>query len=124
MDWQAYKTRQERVRDFNDSKYKNPYPIIATPTSFDAITQEHVHEIFNYDPKTGKLTDKQGKNVVVYGSLNAQFGAKKTLYVRLCNIRITASRVIWLWVYGKHKKVVHLRESKKGLILDNLFIKE
>ena len=71
MDWQAHKTRQDRVRDFNDVKPKNPYPIIATPTAFDAITQDRVREMFDYDPLTGKLTDKQGNNVVVYGSLNA-----------------------------------------------------
>lgn len=124
MDWSAYKSRVALVKELNAKLDSSPYPILKIPTAFDAITQDRVRELFDYDPKTGKLTDKQGKNVVVYGSLNAKFGSKKTLFVRLGMIRVAAARVIWLWVHGKHKKVVHLREPEKGLIWENLFIKE
>lgn len=120
MNRNAYRETLDRVRDFNQ-KIERPALLLASLMAFNEVTQARVQELFNYEPLTGKLTNKQGTNVVVYGSLNAKFGSKKTLYVRLGLMRIAASRVIWLWVYGKHKKRVRLKDHKMGLILDNLF---
>ncbi len=71
MDWSIYKCRVAFVKELNAKLDSSPYPILKIPTAFDAITQDRVRELFDYDPKTGKLTDKQGKNVVVYGSFCA-----------------------------------------------------
>ena len=122
MDWNAYKCRISFIKESHAKLDSSPFPILKAPSNFSEITQSRAARLFNYDPLTGKLTDKQGNNVVFYSSI--KFGSKKTHYVRLGLTKISAARVIWLLVHGKHKTSVYLKDPKKGLILDNLFIKE
>lgn len=83
------------------------------------LTQKDLHEAFNYDPDTGKLTWRIKKPHVKVGDIA---GNTRTRYITINGYQIKPSRVIWYYTHGYlPKSIDHLNGNRTDLRLDNLY---
>lgn len=82
-------------------------------------TQKEIQELFKYNPLSGKMTDKDGKNVLFYDKTN------DTVFIKVNGKKHTASKIIWLYMKGYIPKTVfYVNGNRKDLTLSNLITKK
>lgn len=81
-------------------------------------TQKEIQELFKYNPLNGKMTDKDGKNVLFYDKTN------DTVFIKVKGKKHTASKIIWLYMKGYIPKTVfYVNGNRQDLTLSNLITK-
>lgn len=81
-------------------------------------TQKEIQELFKYNPLSGKITDKDGKNVLFYDKTN------DTVFIKVNGKKHTASKIIWLYINGYIPKTVfYVNGNRQDLTLSNLITK-
>ena len=87
-------------------------------------SQEELHELFDYNPKTGELTWKINPSPKV--KTGCQVGSLKGsgyIYTRIKGSAYRVHRLVWMWQYGKDPgslDIDHINGNKTDNRIDNL----
>ena len=83
------------------------------------INQKDLHQAFNYDPDTGRLTWRIKKPNVKVGQIA---GNSSNRCINLNGYYMSAPRAVWCYVYGYVPKSIEYRNGNRtDLRLDNLY---
>ena len=85
-------------------------------------TQERVRGLFEYNPDTGKLTNRVNRKQSRAGEEAGSFNSKGARRVKIDNCEHLVHRLIWLYVYGKfpNHQVDHVNGNPSDNRIANL----
>ena len=87
------------------------------------LTQERVKELFNYNPKTGILTNKTSRNSKAQkGGVSGCLDRQGYLKTKVNSKSYKTHRLIWLYVYGyfPENSIDHINRKKDDNKIKNL----
>ena len=90
------------------------------------FTQEYVKSIIYYDSISGELLWKVNRGRAKAGKRAGGIGAKGHRYIKIGNIETTASRIVWLYVYGElpETHLWHINGDHDDCRIENLRIQK
>ena len=87
-------------------------------------SQEKLHELFDYNPKTGELTWKiKPCNRVKIGDQAGNLCKTGYIYTKVKGSPYLAHRLVWMWQYGKDPgslEIDHINGKKSDNRIENL----
>lgn len=86
------------------------------------LTYERVRELFDYDPETGKLTNKTSRGRAKIGAESGSFDGLGYRQILVDYKQFMVHRVIWLWWYGytPENYIDHVNGEKADNRIENL----